>query len=72
MKSNSINLLTIVGAGISLFALYKTLPFLIQTGYYTDFGSGYMIGNGILLFIGGILIFRGLTRKQKPSHEDSN
>lgn len=63
------NLLTLVGVCIVLFALYKILPFLFQTGYYTDFGSGYMIGNGILLLIGGVLIFRGLTRKQKPSDE---
>jgi hypothetical protein len=69
MKSNVFNLLTILGALIVIFALYQSVPYLLQDGYYTDFGSGYMIGNGILLLIGGVLIFRGLTRKQKPSDE---
>jgi len=71
MKFPVFNRLIIIGAIISGFALYKMVPFLLLTGYYTDYGSGYMIGNGILLFIGGILIFRGLTRKQNPLTNES-
>jgi hypothetical protein len=72
MKSNAINLLTVSGTAIILFALYRISPYIFEPGYYTQFGSGYMVGNGILLLIGVVLIFRGLTRKQKPSNEDSD
>jgi hypothetical protein len=55
-----------VGAIISAITLYKIFPPLTQTGYFTEFGAGYMIGN-LILFCGGLVLMAIAWKRRKAS-----
>jgi len=52
-----------VGATLAVIALYKMIPPLTRPGDFTEFGAGFMFGNGMLLLAGVIMMVIAWRRR---------
>jgi len=60
-------LLILLGAVFTITSLYyfiKLIYYLLKSFEITDYGYGILVGNIIILIIGGALLYFGIKRKK--------
>jgi len=55
--------LLILGAILTLYALYALFPYILDFSKLSEYGKGYIIGNFAMLAVGVVLIIFGVKKK---------
>ncbi|MDY0076340.1 MAG: hypothetical protein RBR87_03605 [Bacteroidales bacterium] len=61
----------IIAGGILVFlAVTPIIQYVFESSSASDYGSGHIWGNVLLLLLGSWLLYKGIKRKRKPNSED--
>lgn len=54
-----------IGIVLCIFALFKIIPPFLRPGSFTEFGAGYMVGNGLVLTVGLLIVYLAWRGRKK-------